>query len=124
MEKTVHVQLEQALADVWIQLDPSATERHCRDGSLIVRHRKALYGYVESENLLVKHLRVTLESDGLSVNGMDQCVFNKTANRKQVTVSVYVDDLLITCVDQGMVKSTFATSTLTSPYIVGTCTQT
>ena len=106
MEKTVHMRLEPALADVWIQLDPTATERRCRDGSIIVRLRKALYGCVESAKLWYKNLRATLESDGFSVNGMDQCVFNKTVNGKQVTVSVYVDDLLITCVDQAMVEST------------------
>ena len=86
LEKTVHMRLEPRLADVWIQLDPSATEHRCRDGSLIAYPRKALYGSVELAKLWYKHPVSKMESDGFRVNGIDQCVFNKTVNTKQVTI--------------------------------------
>jgi hypothetical protein len=58
---------------------------------------QALYGCVESARLFYLHLKSSLESLGFVRNSYDDCIFNKTVDGVQCTISVHVDDLIITC---------------------------
>ena len=93
--------------EVLMTLDPVATALYLRilpqhmhlrraDGSVVVKLKKALYGCIQSAKLWYDKLRSVLESDGFAVNPIDPCVFNKGRGADQVTVVVYVDDLMVT----------------------------
>jgi hypothetical protein len=63
-----------------------------------------LYGCIESARLWNTEISGTLKSWGFIPNPRDPCVMNKIVKGKQITVVVYVDDLLITCVYDEEVK--------------------
>jgi hypothetical protein len=72
---------------------------YIREGKLLVRLKKALYGCIQSAKLWYLKLQSVLERKGFEKNPMDACVRNKTWNGKQCTIAIYVDDLLVTCND-------------------------
>ena len=75
-------------------------------GCIVVLLNRALYGCVESAALWYKNLRDAMSSLGYERNPHDICVFNKTGKQGlQCTVTVHVDDLLITSVDESMIES-------------------
>ena len=67
-----------------------------KDGSIIVKLKKALYGCVESAKIWFEYLRTKLYEDGFQSNAMDQCIFNKNAGNNQCTIALHVDDMLVT----------------------------
>ena len=67
------------------------------DGTILVRLKKCLYGCIESAAKWQDHLTDTLIKNGLQCNPHDTSIMNKTCDDgSQLTVAVYVDDLLIT----------------------------
>ena len=71
-------------------------------GCIVVRLDRALHGCVESAYLWYEHLSGMLAGLGYTKNPYDQCVFNTiSADGVQVTVTVHVDDLLVTCCQEG-----------------------
>ena len=95
----VIMQIDGVLAAILLKLKPEY-EQYSDNGKIYVKLNKALYGCVESALLWYKELRTTLEADGFAANNVDPCVFNKiNAKGNQITIAVYVDDLLLTCVN-------------------------
>ena len=70
-----------------------------KNGCITICLDQTLYGCIESAVLWYQELRSTLYSAGFTTNLMDPCVFNRTHNNIQTTITVYVDDLIITSVD-------------------------
>ena len=67
------------------------------DGTILVKLKKCLYGCIESAAKWKDHLTDTLIKNGLQCNPYDTSIMNKTCDDgSQITVAVYVDDLLIT----------------------------
>jgi hypothetical protein len=97
------MRLDKVLAHELCAVVPSYSDYLRSDGSLIVKLQRALYGCVESGRLWYEMLRKVLETDGYKANSVEPCVFNKTVNNVQCTVVVYVDDLLITCVNKDLI---------------------
>ena len=101
--------------EVWIELDSWDVQhllelkpdlKHFVDerGRISALLDRALYGCVQSAKLWYKKLRAVLESIGFVANRYDECVFNRDFGGKQLTVCVYVDDMLCSCVDlKGLV---------------------
>jgi hypothetical protein len=76
------------------------------DKCLYVQLDKALYGCVESAQLWFMELKSFLESLGFVANPADDCVYNKfNEDGSQLTVTTYVDDLTITCVNETYIDS-------------------
>ena len=73
-------------------------------GKMVCRLDKALYGCVQSAKLWYGKMKQTLLNLGFIQNDYDQCVFNKIIKGKQITVGLYVDDLLVTCVDKVTIE--------------------
>jgi hypothetical protein len=63
-------------------------------GTLIVRLDKALYGCVQSAKLWFDKLTGVLKDLGFTANPVDACVMNKEIQGKQITLTIYVDDIL------------------------------
>ena len=61
-----------------------------------------MYGCVESAKLWNEDISKTLVDAGFTPNSEDPCVFNKGSleDKNQITVVLYVDDVLATCAIQ------------------------
>lgn len=99
----VHVRLSAYVARLLCQLRPEYRQFLLKDGTLVVRLRKAMYGCVESGRLLYQHIRGTLIGMGFTQNPYDPCVFNKGPLATQCSIFVYVDDLMITCTNAAII---------------------
>jgi hypothetical protein len=103
MEREVLLRVEPRIAKMFVSVDPIYSAGLDSDGSLVVRLKKALYGCVESAKLWYDTLSSKLKALGFKVNRKDCCIYNKMFKGKQLTVCVYVDDLLCTCVyEEGL----------------------
>jgi hypothetical protein len=97
----VYVELDPTAAMIAKQLDPTLAQFEDDRGVITAKLKKALYGCVQSARLWYEKLKRVLQGLGFKINPYDQCVFNKVMNGKQLTVCVYVDDLLATSAAQA-----------------------
>jgi len=104
MTEEVHMELEPMLTRMIVNISPEAKEYVDNRGRLTVRLDKALYGCVQSARLWYNTLTGYLEKIGFKKNESDKCVLNKIVDGEQLTVMVYVDDLLITCASQDAIN--------------------
>ena len=78
------------------------------DGCIYVELDKALYGCVESARLWFEDITGKLLNDGFVTNPYDECVFNKIdSTGKQITVTLYVDDLMATCANESSIDALY-----------------
>ena len=88
----VHMRLNKIMTDMLVKFDDSNREFVNKNGSMVARLDKALYGCVEASNLWY--------------NPYDKCVFNKVvASGHQVTVVVHVDYLFVTCFSNSDIEA-------------------
>jgi hypothetical protein len=66
-------------------------------GKLYCKLNKAVYGTLDAAKLWYKKITGVLLELGFKANSVDPCVFNKVVNGIQLSVLLYVDDLLVTC---------------------------
>jgi hypothetical protein len=103
MDREVHMILEPEVAQVLSEVDPEYAKYKNNNGSVVVKLRKALYGCVESAKLWYSNISSKLKALGFVPNPKDECVFNVDFKGTQLTVCLYVDDLLCTCAsDEGL----------------------
>ena len=86
-----------------VMMKPEYKDYVLPDGSLIVKLTKALYGCIESAKLWYQEISKTLISAGYEVNKKDICVFNKTVDGIQCTITLHVDDLMITSKSEKLI---------------------
>ena len=94
--KKIHMSLNKIEAAFLVKKRPEYSKFLRRDGTMVVRLEKALYGLLESARLWYEDMKSTLESLGFISNTQDICIFNKMVGDQQISVALYVDDLLIT----------------------------
>jgi Reverse transcriptase (RNA-dependent DNA polymerase) len=98
----VHMRLNKVMTSMLVEVDASNREFVERDGTMIVKLDKALYGCVEASNLWYNNLKDKLTAHGFKSNPYDSCVFNKTCKSgAQTTAVVHVDDLMVTSVSES-----------------------
>ena len=70
-----------------------------RNGKLLVKLVKALYGCVQSSKLWYDRIKNFLQNIGFTCNPMDQFAFNRTSalDGSQCTIVLHIDDGLVTC---------------------------
>ena len=102
-DKILHMIIESDVADEIIRQDKSFGKYRMRNGNILVRLNKALYGTIQSAKLWYDEIAGTLKNNGFTANPRDLCIFNKGVGDKQFTIVVYVDDLKMTCVDKSAV---------------------
>jgi hypothetical protein len=106
----VLMHLDSDAAGILILLKPEFEKfQRESDGSMIVRLDRALYGCIESAKLWYDELSGTLKADGYVANSKDICVFNKVVDGVQCTITLHVDDLMITCVNEIIIDSIITT---------------
>jgi Reverse transcriptase (RNA-dependent DNA polymerase) len=95
--KILYMAIEPDVAREIIRQDRSFLPFQRRNGGLIVILNKALYGCIESAKLWYHELA------GFKPNPRDIYIFNKDARGTQITIVVYVDDLMMTSTDKSLV---------------------
>ena len=110
----VHVRLDKIMTGFLIEIEPEFRKFVNEDGSCVVELDKALYGTLEAAKLWYDNISAKLIADGFDPNPYDPCVFNKiNLDGLQITVVLYVDDLMVTCEDERELDA-FATFLRTS----------
>ena len=99
--REVHMVIQPTLASILCEISSKYRKFLREDGSLVVRLLKALYGCVESSQLWYTEITNTLKQLGFKANEVDPCVLNVERGGHQITVCVYVDDLMVTSVDES-----------------------
>ena len=95
-----YVVFDTRLTDILVSRFPVYKKYVASDGTFCGKLNKSLYGLCQSSANLHRELKKTLvEKMNFAVNPKDQCVYNWVYKGKQVTVLVYVDDILITAAD-------------------------
>ena len=102
-DKILHMIIEKYVADEIIRQDESFGKYRMRNGNILVRLNKALYGTIQSAKLWYEEMAGTLQNNGFTANPRDLCIFNKDVRGNQFTIVVYVDDLKMTCRDKTAV---------------------
>jgi Reverse transcriptase (RNA-dependent DNA polymerase) len=100
IEKEVIMRIEAELAAMLVEMYPESYELD-EDGCLYVVLQKAQYGCVESAKLWYDEINRTLHSLGFVSNAKDPCAMNLQRNGHQVTVCLYVDNLLVASIDEN-----------------------
>ena len=104
-DKAVYMRISPEIATFLIKIDPAMQPYLMKNGCITVELDQALYGCIESAVLWYQELSTTLREQGYQPNPLDPCVFNSTRTYSQVTIAVYVDDLLITGNDSTAMES-------------------
>ena len=95
----VHMKIPAYLARLFVPVYMQLKNRDVsefleKDGSLIVKIKKALYGLVESARLWYDHLCATLLSIGYKVSQFDRGLFHKDTDTGKSLICLHVDDVL------------------------------
>ena len=103
-DKPVLMRLNKFETKVLIAIDPSFKQYVLKNGTCVVKLKRALYGCVESARLWYEKLSGDLESVGFTKNKHDMCVFNRIEeNGKQSTLVIHVDDVLVTACSEAVI---------------------
>jgi hypothetical protein len=97
----IYMELSRELTLILVELFPELSRYVDKSGRLLVKILKALYGLVQSAALWYKVLTGFLQSLGFIPNSLDNCVMNMRSNGRDITVVLYVDDLLILSTSQS-----------------------
>jgi hypothetical protein len=89
----VLMELDRTLSNIVKRILPEV-EQFVENGKLVVRLDRALYGCVQSAKLWFEKLTNILKGMGFVPNEVDPCVMNVMRNGKQLTLAIYVDDIL------------------------------
>ena len=106
-EVLMHINPDEA--DILCLMKPEYKEFLREDGSLIVRLTKALYGCIQSAKLWYNEISTTLKSIGYAPNPKDICVFNKVVDGVQCTITLHVDDLMVTSINEQLIDEVMQT---------------
>jgi hypothetical protein len=99
MKEEVFMSLNKTVSDLLIQCQPKYKQFLRSDGTCVVRLIKALYGCVESGKLWNEEISKQLKIMGYEQNPYEECIFNKIVRGKQLTIALFVDDMMATCED-------------------------
>jgi len=96
--------LDEVTAGILANIKPEYAE-FCRqeDGTMIVKLDKALYGLIESAKIWYEHITGSLKNMGFTMNPKEPCIWNKMVDGNQLTICIYVDDLLFTCKSEATI---------------------
>ena len=96
-----HIVLEPMITTIMAHKFPELKSYVQKDGTMLLRVQKALYGTLIAGKLWFDKLTAALKKLGFTANPIDPCVMNKTYKGKQLTLCLFVDDILATCADKS-----------------------
>ena len=95
-DKTVIIRLTREVSATLISLRPEYREFMQRDGTVLARVNRALYGLIESAMLWYEHLAQSLQTMGYTRMKSDLGVFTRSTKLGKSTIGLHVDDMLCT----------------------------
>lgn len=98
------MELEPMLVSILAKVAPDIKPYVDEKGRVLVKLSKAMYGTLDAARIWYDKITGVLRGMGFEPNEVDPCVLNKMINGKQCTILLYVDDLLITCVDESAMR--------------------
>ena len=105
-DEEVFVDLDPVLTAIVVSMFPHLKKYVDEFGRLTARLGRALYGCIQSARMFYEHLKKNLLSFGFIPNPYEPCIFNKLSDDgKQVTITIYVDDVKISCTDPSVVDN-------------------
>ena len=93
-----YMELNAPFAAAIVKQNPNWKKFLDTKGKMVVKLKKALYGCIEAARLWYEHLAEVLGELGFKPNVYEPCVLNTKMNDEQVTISLHVDDLLVSSV--------------------------
>jgi hypothetical protein len=109
MVEEVLMSLNKTVSELLVACQPQFKRFLRQDGTCVVKLEKALYGCVESGKLWNEEICRQLQSMGYLQNPYEDCIFNKTVRGKQITMALFVDDIMATCEDSRAIDEDIAT---------------
>ena len=100
----VIMELDPLLTKLLKKISPEVIPFIDEKGKLLMKLDKALYGCIQSAKLWYETLSAYLRSIGFEHNGVDQCVMNKVTEEGQITIIIYVDDILISAKEMSQIN--------------------
>ena len=105
-EPPVYMRLNKFEAKVLVEIDKSYDKYLRKNGTMIVKLNRALYGCVQSARLWYNKLSKDLESLGFKPNAHDMCVFNRVeADGSQSSMVLHVDDVFISAKNEHAIDN-------------------
>ena len=95
MNMNVFMLIPTLIAKYYTELSSDSRQYLQKDGSLLVRLKKALYGCKQSARLWNERLTEFLKQIGFVQNQKDPCVFSKLIDNVPITLGFHVDDGII-----------------------------
>ena len=91
------VKLNELESEILVSKYPAHAKYLGKDGCILAKLKKSLYGIVQASGNLYRKIRQVLTSKmRLTINPIDACTFNYVKDGRRLSVCLYVDDLLIT----------------------------
>lgn len=95
MNQNVYLKINKQLVPYLLKADPSNKDFINKNGEVIVKLKKALYGCKQSGKLWFEKIKEILTSMNFKQSKFDDCIFQNTNNKVQSIIGLYVDDLII-----------------------------
>jgi len=102
LHEEIFIWIDPKSAKIIRSIIPNASQYVDNKGRMVARVKKALYRLIQSAKLWHETLVKVLTEDDFIANLIDQCVMNKTVGGAQITIVIYVDDLLICSVNKNI----------------------
>lgn len=93
-DEPTYMVIGKEIAEIWIQLDPTAESFINKNGELIVQLDKYIYGLKQAPIKFQQHLQQILLQLGYTQSAFDDCVFFKRTVDGESYLSTHVDDIL------------------------------
>lgn len=93
LNKDTYMIIDKKRSHELIKMEPTFKEYIQKNGTLLVKLRKALYGLKEAALLWYKLMNKTLLEYGFIRNKIDECVYYLDRNGSRMYVALYVDDI-------------------------------
>ena len=91
------LRLSAPVADILVNLDCSYKQYMCKDGTLLVKLKKALYGLRQAPRVWFDTIRAFLLHHGFQQSKLDDCFFWKQyPDSTSIDIAIHVDDGMVT----------------------------
>ena len=100
-----HVMIQDKVASKYMcEVDPSYKEYVRKDGTILVKLKKALYGLIEALKRWNVHIADLLKQFGFQQHPLEPCVFVYKGDDGVCYLLLYVDDIFIGCTNAALLE--------------------
>ena len=93
-DEVIYIKIPKEVADLWVEMDPSAREFQSDNGSLLLELERFIYGLKQSSLKFQELLNEVLTEIGYERLTQDRCLFRKLVGDTFSLLSTHVDDIL------------------------------